>query len=90
MSTEKDREAAIKHLDIRYPAKDFANPYNYNMVVREHVTSFLAGIQHARQGERERLERLFWFARSFEVHALHGKTSDLIDEFLAQEAKRDE
>lgn len=85
MSTEKDREAAIKHAQDRCPGQN-----EMDIVFSMCADDFMQGIQHARQGERERLERLFWFARSFEVHALRGKTSDLIDEFLEQEAKQDE
>ena len=81
MSTEKDREAA----ELEYP--DFPGTELEDMRIQRHRElmriAYIRGIQHARQGERERMIHLLcWHEDSYsDEQGLASK----VDEFLEQE-----
>ena len=84
MSTEKDREAAESYATKEWPqSKELGIDRSFERLI-EH-TAFLAGIQHARQGERERMVHLLcWHEDSYsDEQGLASK----VDEFLEQESK---
>jgi len=92
MSTEKDREAAEAWTLTREALVEL--PYSRrtirNTIVAEQIDSFEAGIQHARQGERERLvcfaERIRIFLRDYSgVHSYAHEINVVINDFLEQE-----
>lgn len=86
MSTEKDREAIQNHaMDLDRVA--VCNSCKQSNEVRA-MRSFEAGIQHARQGERELLKRFRDFQDGHSKVVLIDEIKyQGIDEFLEQEAK---
>lgn len=95
-ATEKDREAAKKYLGSIYPAKDFANPYNYTMVIAEHSKSFIAGTLHERakkvvaesdrEEDRKRLKRFRVFSREYVYKTLF--VDEMINAFYKSEQQQ--
>lgn len=101
MSTEKDREAVIaiaakdRGTD-EWTVKDIldncpAHPWYPR--IKEVVGFVNSGIQHARQGERERLvcfaERIRIFLRDYSgVHSYAHEINVVINDFLEQEKSR--
>lgn len=90
MSTEKDRKEAEEFRDYHFTEIVNGCDNESDEIV---VQFFLAGVQHARQGERERIKR---FIAKYESAIATGRLSGgefamtddmVIDEFLEQEAK---
>jgi len=97
MSTEKDREDAEKisrnevlpnpRLELEHVDEVMKTWLDY------HYKGVLAGIQHARQGERERLvcfaERIRIFLRDYSgVHSYAHEINVVINDFLDQEKSK--
>lgn len=87
MSTEKDREAIQNHaMDLDRVA--VCNSCKQSNEVRA-MRSFEAGIQHARQGERELLKRFRDFQDGHSKVVLIDEIKyQGIDEFLEQEESK--
>lgn len=78
--------AAREWAEKKFPVKEFANFYNWNMVCTEHAEAHLAGQAHGEKRERERIiawwqektKQEFWTAR------------DLLAEFLKEIKKHED
>ena len=90
-NTEKDREAGNKWADVVWdeidlPEEEKSLPETIAFAKACGAMGYSAALQHARQGERERLKDFYRFA----IHpAFHFGVAldELVDEFLEQEAK---
>lgn len=89
MSTEKDREDAEKWAESDEHVEYMERNEDVSLYLCS-VKGFEAGIQHARQGERERLvcfaERIRIFLRDYSgVHSYAHEINVVINDFLEQE-----